>query len=327
MALCSNGSKRRSNLVNRSREAEGLSRLQLGADINQTAQARAQDMFQRHYYAHTSPEGDDVQDRYIDAGGSRWRLAAENIARCAACHPPITAELIERFHEGWMNSPHHRENILREFLDRFGYGIKLDADQCLYAVQTFAGPGTPRPISGADEPETLSPDEVSALAAKLINRAREKTGRDTVNLDAGLRQAAEPRPRSTITDPRPRQERRDLMNALPAGERGQWRRLAAVSGLRRVRDGADRPRREVFRARMAGRAISRPSSRQRHHRHRLCAAGESKRAQGRRAGAWHRAIGMAARPRATPVALAIVSRYAVSCSGPLLSLYLGVSSQ
>ena len=131
-------------LVNEARERHGLAHLELGADLNEAAQAHARDMLERGYYAHVSPEGETVADRYRATGGSPWHLVAENIARCLGCELPPSTARVEALHEGWMKSPPHRENILRRGLDRFGFGIIVRQDQRLYAVQTFAGPGMPR---------------------------------------------------------------------------------------------------------------------------------------------------------------------------------------
>src|SRR3712207_4473522 len=57
-------------LVNRARAEHGLSRLELERNLDEAAQSHAQDMLRRSYFAHSSPEGGTVQDRYIAAGGS-----------------------------------------------------------------------------------------------------------------------------------------------------------------------------------------------------------------------------------------------------------------
>lgn len=217
-------------LVNDARQAHGRSPLALGPALNEAAQAHAEDMLRRRYYSHTSPEGDDVQDRYVAAGGSRWRLVEENIARCAGCRPPITLETIKQLQEGWMNSPHHRENILREGLNKFGYGIVVDAEQGLYAVQTFAGPGTPRSASEDDAAKTLSDDEVAMQAARLINRVREKAGLRDLDISPALTQAARnllPDPASEDVSLKPEG---NLFEAVPAEARGRWRALSVVAG-------------------------------------------------------------------------------------------------
>ena len=71
-------------LVNEDGAEYGLEPLELTESLNEAAQNHAEDMIEREYYAHVSPEGEAVQDRYIEQGGSRWRLVAGNIARCTA---------------------------------------------------------------------------------------------------------------------------------------------------------------------------------------------------------------------------------------------------
>src|SRR5512132_4135323 len=69
-------------LVNEAREQHGLPALQSRPELDRAAQAHAEDMLNRSYFDHVSPEGKTVFDRYVAAGGSRWRLVAENICRC-----------------------------------------------------------------------------------------------------------------------------------------------------------------------------------------------------------------------------------------------------
>lgn len=133
-------------------------------------------MLRRDYFAHASPEGDTVQDRFIKAGGSRWRLVAENIGRCHGCEMSPTLDRIERLHQGWMGGPGDRENILRRGLDRFGSGIFIGDDQALYAVQTFAGPGLPHGLASGQDPVLLPPEQRSAQALQAINHTRCRAG-------------------------------------------------------------------------------------------------------------------------------------------------------
>lgn len=217
-------------LVNESRGAEGLDPLALGEDAVEAAQAHADDMFARSYYAHESPEGETVQDRYIDAGGSPWELAAENIARCIGCLPPATATTVEELHEGWMNSPGHRANILAAGLASFGFGLTFTAEEGLYAVQTFAGPGVPRGLAPDEEPVALDAGEQGARALTYVNRARERAGAPPLEAAPALGEAA------AALLPPPAQEEftlaadQDLFGALPEGERTGWLSLSVLAG-------------------------------------------------------------------------------------------------
>lgn len=177
-------------LVNRERRERGLEALEQGKDLNEAALAHARDMLARSYYAHRSPEGETVHDRYIAAGGSRWHVVAENIARCAACDPPFTEAAVERLHRGWMDSPEHRDNILRRGLRRFGFALVGREDRPLYAVQTFAGPGLPRGLEPGEVAEPIPPEERMRRLLERVNEARQSAGTAPLEASPALTQAA-----------------------------------------------------------------------------------------------------------------------------------------
>jgi uncharacterized protein YkwD len=87
-------------LVNEAREQHGLPALQSRPELDRAAQAHAEDMLNRSYFDHVSPEGKTVFDRYVAAGGSRWRLVAENIGRCTTCEGPPRISDITRLQDG-----------------------------------------------------------------------------------------------------------------------------------------------------------------------------------------------------------------------------------
>ena len=214
--------------VNADRQKHGRPALKLTGPLNEAAQRHAEDMARRNYYSHTSPEGKTVQDRFIAAGGSRWKLVEENIARCAGCRPPITSDRIDKLETGWMNSPGHRENILRKGLEGFGYGIVLTKDDGLYAVQTFSGPGTPNGGDEAQGSKPLDQADVPKRAAEIISAARKEHDAGPVAADKALTKAARsflPAPDSDDAS----LKSIDLTEALPAGERGRWRSLSVLS--------------------------------------------------------------------------------------------------
>lgn len=218
------------DLVNRARREEGLPPLELGEDLVEAAQAHAGDMLERDYYAHESPEGDTVRDRYQDAGGSGWELVAENIARCQGCQPPVTEQRVESLHEDWMESPPHRKNILGEGLATFGFGLAVGGDDALYAVQTFAGPGVPRDLQPGEEPVPLTSEEQGALAVRGLNRARERAGLSPVEPSAALDEAARALLPAEGEEEFALGATDDLFSLLPEGQREGWRALSVVAG-------------------------------------------------------------------------------------------------
>jgi uncharacterized protein YkwD len=216
-------------LVNEARRDQGLEPLSPGAMLDAAAQSHAEDMLRRDYYAHVSPEGETIAERYAEAGGSRWRLTAENIARCRGCPSPPTEDRVESLHQGWMNSPPHRENILRRGLDRFGFGLVVGDDRTLYAVQTFAGAGQPRDAQPGEEIATLAPERQTDIAVQRINRARSERNLEPLSADPTLIRAASNLVPDGDLAASAQNLQENLAKALPQG-RGDWASLAALVG-------------------------------------------------------------------------------------------------
>lgn len=101
------------NLVNRERTKLGLKPLQWDPEILPVARAHSQDMFVRGYFSHYTLEGKDPFDR-MKAAGIKYYSAGENLA----LGPSLSI-----CHEGLMNSPGHRANILNPTYGRVGIGI------------------------------------------------------------------------------------------------------------------------------------------------------------------------------------------------------------
>lgn len=207
-------------LVNEERRQRGLPELRLEAELNEAARGHARDMLERDYYAHESPEGENVLDRYLAAGGAQWRLVTENIARCANCDSVIDEAAVERLHRGWMNSPEHRANILREGLDRFGFGAAASGAGGLYAVQTFSGPGRPRGLKEGEQAQAIPPGKQVSLASDMINQARKDAGLAPLDHAPALRPLA-----SRLLAGGKDALDQDIYAMLPEDERTAWARL------------------------------------------------------------------------------------------------------
>ena len=100
-------------LINKERQKVGLKPLVHDPELTPVARAHSQDMFRRGYFAHETPEGKSPFDR-MRASGVQFRNAGENLA---------LAQTLEIAHNGLMNSPGHRANILNEGFGRVGIGI------------------------------------------------------------------------------------------------------------------------------------------------------------------------------------------------------------
>ena len=121
--------------VNRLRRDRGLDALLPDARLDAAAQAHAEDLLDRAYYEHRSPEGGTPASRVRAAGFERPNLVAENIAK--GLFTP--AETVDR----WMDSPGHRKNILRRRATATGLGVAVGPGEIecfdVLWVQLFAG--------------------------------------------------------------------------------------------------------------------------------------------------------------------------------------------
>ena len=104
--------------VNAERAAQGLSALQSHAALGDAAQGLACDNADRRGISHESSNGAQLRDR-LRSAGYRYRLASENTGRGFGSP--------QRAVEWWMNSPHHRDNILAGRVRDIGVGIALSA--------------------------------------------------------------------------------------------------------------------------------------------------------------------------------------------------------
>ncbi len=100
-------------LVNAEREKAGLRKFTVDVRIVTVARDHSRDMFTRGYFAHVTPDGKTPANRFEDAGIS-YRAMGENLAY---------APDVKTAHEGLMNSPGHRKNILDPAFNHIGIGI------------------------------------------------------------------------------------------------------------------------------------------------------------------------------------------------------------
>jgi uncharacterized protein YkwD len=108
--------------IDRGQHQEGA--LAVNPALDAAAQAKANDMVQRNYWSHTSPNGTTPWD-FIKNSGYNYQSAGENLA-----YGFMNAGAILT---GWMNSPEHRANILNSNYQDVGFGITT--------AQNFQGKG------------------------------------------------------------------------------------------------------------------------------------------------------------------------------------------
>lgn len=101
------------DMVNNERIKRGLQALAPDITLRQVGRDHSSDMFSRGYFAHYSPENQNVADR-ANKYNISYLVIGENLAY---------APNIEAAHQGLMDSPGHRENILSTEYTRIGIGV------------------------------------------------------------------------------------------------------------------------------------------------------------------------------------------------------------
>jgi len=115
-------------MVNRERVSRGLGELVADEKAREVARKHGKDMFEKGYFSHINLEGKSSFDRMKD-GEVEFNLAGENLA--------LSKDLLSA-HEGLMNSPGHRANILNPFFHRVGIGVVDGGVYGIIFVQNFA---------------------------------------------------------------------------------------------------------------------------------------------------------------------------------------------
>ena len=114
-------------LTNAQREAAGLNTLSADPVLTEMAMLRAREL--EESYSHTRPSGENCKTVFGEFE-TDLRFWGENAAKGNRTPEAVV--------EAWMDSPGHRENLLREDAEYLGVGVWQDEDGILYWVQLFA---------------------------------------------------------------------------------------------------------------------------------------------------------------------------------------------
>lgn len=120
--------------ANQARAASGLAELTVDERLERAAQAKADDMLRRGYFAHYYQNSNPWQ--YIDATGyTDWHYAGENLAKNYQDASTMVS--------AWLDSPTHRANLLSPSYSRTGVatatGMGSDGQEVTVTVQLFTG--------------------------------------------------------------------------------------------------------------------------------------------------------------------------------------------
>lgn len=112
-------------LINRKRTSSGHRRLRNNSKLHEAAAGHSNQMVERKFFSHTSPNGDGPTDRIRSTGylkGSRSWATGENIGWGAGWRAKPKSMV-----RAWMDSPVHRALILSDSFRQFGVGIARGA--------------------------------------------------------------------------------------------------------------------------------------------------------------------------------------------------------
>ncbi|MBP9691493.1 CAP domain-containing protein [Candidatus Woesebacteria bacterium] len=151
------------DLTNRERSEEGLGELTYNAKLEQAAKKKAENMYEKDYWSHYGPAGETPWE-FILGSGYQYEFAGENLAKNFLFSDGVV--------QAWMDSPTHRENILRKEYTDVGFAVVngiLNGEETTLVVQMFGKPlyaaaQAPQEKSiekaGAALPANLNPTEV-----------------------------------------------------------------------------------------------------------------------------------------------------------------------
>lgn len=121
-------------LTNKEREKRGLNPLNYNEKLAKAAYEKAQDMLSKGYWAHFAPDG-TTPWYFILKNGYQYEYAGENLAKNFLFSNNVVS--------AWMQSPSHRENILKKEYTDIGFAVVngvLNGEETTLVVQMFASP-------------------------------------------------------------------------------------------------------------------------------------------------------------------------------------------
>jgi uncharacterized protein YkwD len=113
-------------LVNRERERHGAAPLTYNPLLEKSAQAYAEEMVRLNFFGHDPPSGETFKQRIQKTGYGDLSIETCNCRRYVTVFGENLAKNYptpESVMNGWMNSPDHRDNILKPQFKELGVGI------------------------------------------------------------------------------------------------------------------------------------------------------------------------------------------------------------
>ncbi len=150
--------------ANNDRENYGFKTLREDPLLAQAARLKAQDMLEKGYFDHYSPEG--ISPWYwLQKTGYKYSVAGENLA--------IGFFDSEQVHQAWMNSSSHKRNILNPGYEEIGIAVvkgDFQGKETTLVVQFF---GTKREVIFEEKPESLLVLEEESIGPEIAEDIEE----------------------------------------------------------------------------------------------------------------------------------------------------------
>ncbi len=149
--------------ANSDRSTGGVLALTVNPLLEQAATLKAQDMAEKSYFAHTSPQG--VTPWYwLGKVGYQYKTAGENLAVNFLDSGDVNT--------AWMNSPSHRANIMNSEYTEIGIATSqgmYEGHETTFVVQFFGKP-TSRPVVGISRTSAATPAPVPAPIFPVVKQ-------------------------------------------------------------------------------------------------------------------------------------------------------------
>lgn len=155
------------NMTNQERSQLGLAPLSVNPLLTQAAIAKAHDMFEKQYWAHTAPDGREPWD-FMRSAGYHYQVAGENLARDFSSTGPMIS--------AWMASPTHRDNMVNSRYSQIGVAVVngvLQGTETTLVVQMFGQPLAAATQETSPEPSLPQLTETAPIPAEAAPQPAE----------------------------------------------------------------------------------------------------------------------------------------------------------
>lgn len=142
-------------ITNRERTRKNLPPLETDEVLQKIACRHSRDMLRQNFFRHENPDGDGPSDRVAALHRRFVGDAAENIWGQSGRRHESGLSLAVRIVEQWMDSPPHRENILRPAFTHVGIcavkkGARIRSTQVLARMRALLASPLPRTAVAGD---------------------------------------------------------------------------------------------------------------------------------------------------------------------------------